>query len=93
MVIVLPVFASPCLITLCLARRGLSSDLRVRRGSCRQSASPQQCEWWYLGVLRYVMPLAIVLDIAGSKQCQYQYESVPGTATLEKAVDRTPHEQ
>src|SRR4029450_9875437 len=23
------------------------------------------------------MPLAIVLDMAGSKQCQYQYEGVP----------------
>src|SRR4029453_6335798 len=34
------------------------------------------------------MPLAIVLDIAGSKQCQYQYDGVPGTATLEKALDR-----
>ena len=56
-----------------------------------QSAASQPCGWWYLGVLRYVMPLAIVLDIAGSKQCQYQYEGVPGTATLEKALDRTPH--
>jgi hypothetical protein len=37
------------------------------------------------------MPLAIVRDIAGSKQCQYQYEGVPGTATLERALDRTPH--
>jgi hypothetical protein len=58
-----------------------------------QSAASQQCEWWYLGVLRYVMPLAIVLDAVGSKQCQWQYESVPGTATLEKALDRTPHKQ
>jgi hypothetical protein len=58
-----------------------------------QSAASQQCEWWYLGVLRYVMPLAIVLDAVGSKQCQWQYESVPGTATLEKALDRAPHKQ
>ena len=58
-----------------------------------QSAASQQCEWWYLGVLRYVMPLAIVLDAVGSKQCQWQYEGVPGTATLEKALDRTPHKQ
>jgi len=39
------------------------------------------------------MPLAIVLDAVGSKQCQWQYEGVPGTATLEKALDRTPHKQ
>jgi hypothetical protein len=39
------------------------------------------------------MPLAIVLDIAGSNQCQYQYDGVPGTATLEKGLDRTPHKQ
>jgi hypothetical protein len=39
------------------------------------------------------MPLAIVLDIAGSKQCQWQYEGVQGTATREKALDRTPHKQ
>jgi hypothetical protein len=60
-----------------------------------QSAAPQQCGWWYLGVLRYVMPLALVLDIVGSKQCQYQYEGGPGpgTATLEKALDLTPHKQ
>jgi len=40
-----------------------------------------------------VTPLAIVLDIAGSKECTYQYEGVPGTATLEKALDLTPHKQ
>jgi hypothetical protein len=39
------------------------------------------------------MPLAIVLDAVGSTQCQWQYEGVPGTATLEKARDRTPHKQ
>ena len=58
-----------------------------------QSAAAQQCAWWYMGVLRYVMPLAIVLDAVGRKECQWQYESVPGTATLEKALDRTPHKQ
>lgn len=58
-----------------------------------QSAASQQCEWWYLGVLRYVMPLAIVLDAVGRKECQWQYESVPGTATLEEALDRTPHKR
>lgn len=58
-----------------------------------QSTASQPCEWWYLGVLRYVMPLALVLDIVGSKQCQYQYEGVPGTATLQKALDLTPHKQ
>jgi hypothetical protein len=58
-----------------------------------QTAGPQKCGWWYLGVLRYVMPLALVLDIAGSKECTYQYEGVPGTATLEKALDLTPHKQ
>lgn len=58
-----------------------------------QSAVAQQCGWWYLGVLRYVMPLALVLDMVGSKQCQYQYEGLPGTATLEKALDLTPHKQ
>ena len=56
-----------------------------------QTAAAPKCEWWYLGVLRYVMPLAIVLDAVGSKQCQYQYEGVPGTVTLEKALDLTPH--
>jgi hypothetical protein len=60
-------------------------------GQTAQTAASPQCEWWYLGVLRYVMPLAIVLDAVGSKQCRYQYEGVPGTATLEKALDRTPH--
>lgn len=44
-----------------------------------------------LAVLRYVMPLAIALDAVGSKQCTYQCEGVPGTATLEKALDLTPH--
>jgi hypothetical protein len=58
-----------------------------------QSVSSSQCEWWYLGALRYVMPLAIVLDTVGSKQCQWQCGGVPGTATLEKALDRTPHQQ
>lgn len=55
-----------------------------------QPAASPQCEWWYLGVLRYVMPLAIVLDAVGSKQCAYKYEGVPNTATLEKALDLTP---
>jgi hypothetical protein len=42
-------------------------------------------------VLRYVMRLAIALVAVGSKQCTYQCEGVPGTATLEKALDLTPH--
>jgi len=33
------------------------------------------------------MPLAIALDAVGSKQ----HEGVPGTATLERALDLTPH--
>jgi hypothetical protein len=37
------------------------------------------------------MPLAIALDAVGSKQCTYQCGGVPGTATLEKALDLTPH--
>ena len=56
-----------------------------------QTAAAPKCEWWYLGVLRYVMPLGIALDAVGSKQCTYQCEGVPGTATLEKALDLTPH--
>jgi len=56
-----------------------------------QTAAAPECEWWYLAVLRYVMPLAIALDAVGSKQCTYQCEGVPGTATLEKALDLTPH--
>ena len=44
-----------------------------------------------LAVLRYVMPLSIALDAVGSKHCTYQYEGVPGAATLEKALDLTPH--
>ena len=55
------------------------------------TAAAAKCEWWYLGVRRYVMPLAIALDAVGSKQCTYQSEGVPGTATLEKALDLTPH--
>jgi len=39
------------------------------------------------------MPLAIALDIAGSKERTYQYAGVPGTATLEKALDLTRHKQ
>lgn len=58
---------------------------RLLRPRQRRSASGDP------GVLRYVMPLAIVLDAVGSSQCTYQYESVPGTATLEKARDLTPH--
>jgi hypothetical protein len=38
-----------------------------------------------------VIPLAIVLEIAGSRQCHFHYKGVPGTATLEKALDQTPH--
>jgi hypothetical protein len=34
-----------------------------------QTAAAPKREWWYLGVLRYVMPLAIALDAVGSKQC------------------------
>ena len=56
-----------------------------------QTAAAPEYEWWYLAVLRYVMPLAIALDAVGSKQCTYQCEGVPGTATLEKALDLTPH--
>ena len=55
-----------------------------------QTAAAPKGEWWYLAVLRYVMPLAIALDAVGSK-CTYQCEGVPGTATLEKALDLTPH--
>lgn len=56
-----------------------------------QTAAAAKREWWCLGVLRSVMPLAIALDAVGSKQCTYQCEGVPGTATLEKALDLTPH--
>jgi hypothetical protein len=41
--------------------------------------------------LRYAMPLAIALDAVGSKQRTYQCEGMPGTATLEKALDLAPH--
>jgi hypothetical protein len=53
-----------------------------------QSATSQPCEWWYLGVLRYVFPLAIALDALGREECQWQYD---GNASLAKAIDLTPH--
>jgi hypothetical protein len=48
----------------------------------------QPCEWWYLGVLRYVFPLAIALDAFGREECQWRYD---GNASLAKAIDLTPH--
>src|SRR5262245_44667080 len=53
-----------------------------------RAADSQPCEWWYLGVLRYVFPLAIALDAFGSNECQWQYD---GNASLAKALDLTPH--
>jgi len=51
-------------------------------------ATSQPCGWWYLGVLRYIFPLALALDIFGRDECQWQYD---GNASLEKALDLTPH--
>jgi hypothetical protein len=48
----------------------------------------QPCEWWYLGVLRYVFPLAIALDAFGREECRWQYD---GNASLAKGLDLTPH--
>jgi hypothetical protein len=52
------------------------------------SGTSQPCEWWYLGVLRYIMPLAIALDAFGREECRWQYD---GNASLAKALDLTPH--
>ena len=53
-----------------------------------QTAAAPKCELWYRGVLRDVMPLAVVLDAVGSK---YRYEGVPGAATRDQALDLTLH--
>jgi len=58
------------------------------RAGAADSGTSQPCEWWYLGVLRYVFPLAIALDIFGRDECQWQYD---GNASLAKALDLTRH--
>src|SRR5262245_17291432 len=47
-----------------------------------QTAAAPKCELWYRGVLRDVMPLAIVLDAVGSQERTDRYEGVSGAATL-----------
>jgi hypothetical protein len=53
-----------------------------------ESATSEQCGWWYLGVLRYIFPMAIVLDAFGREECKWQYD---GNASLAKGLDLTPH--
>jgi hypothetical protein len=74
--------------TLLLQISGFAASAEPRLLRPRQHRSASGC---YLAVLRYVMRLAIALVAVGSKQCTYQCEGVPGTATLEKALDLTPH--
>jgi hypothetical protein len=84
-------FKSQTAIVVAALLRQISGFAASAGAQTAQTAAAPKREWWYPGVLRYVMPLAIVLDAVGSSQCTYQYESVPGTATLEKARDLTPH--
>ena len=53
-----------------------------------ESGTPQQCGWWYLGVPRYIFPMAIALDAFGREECKWQYD---GNASLAKGLDLTPH--
>ena len=53
-----------------------------------ESGSSEDCGWWYLGVLRYIFPMAIALDAFGREECRWQYD---GNASLAKGLDRTPH--
>jgi hypothetical protein len=53
-----------------------------------ESGTSEQCGWWYLGVLRYIFPMAIALDAFGREECKWQYD---GNASLAKGLDLTPH--
>jgi hypothetical protein len=53
-----------------------------------ESGTSEECGWWYLGVLRYIFPMAIALDAFGREECRWQYD---GNASLAKGLDRTPH--
>jgi hypothetical protein len=53
-----------------------------------ESGTSEDCGWWYLGVLRYIFPMAIALDAFGREECRWQYD---GNASLAKGLDRTPH--
>ena len=52
-----------------------------------ESGTSEQCGWWYLGVLRYIFPMAIALDAFGREECRWQYD---GNASL-AGLDLTPH--
>jgi hypothetical protein len=53
-----------------------------------ESGTSEECGWWYLGVLRYIFPMAIALDALGRAECKWQYD---GNASLAKGLDLTPH--
>ena len=53
-----------------------------------ESGTSEECGWWYLGVLRYIFPMAIALDAFGREECRWHYD---GNASLAKGLDRTPH--
>ena len=60
----------------------------VTTAGAADSGASQPCSGWYLGVLRYIFPLAIALDAFGREECRWQYD---GNASLAKALDLTPH--
>ncbi len=66
----------------------LISGYATTTAGAAESGTSEQCGWWYLGVLRYIFPMAIVLDAFGREECTWQYD---GNASLAKGLDLTPH--